>query len=691
MPDNLPAVPEDGAVEEMVFDGEVVDGEEDRALGLVTARAPARAVHPHPFAATAASHAALVAAGAVVLYRRRRQGRTLAHRMAAQLALQGEHDKAALLLRAADDERHRRHERRIGAVRVAADTAVLLARNIVPLLAGAAVLMLLGGMALGNPAALFDAARDMVRDARLILVWGLRVGAFAGPALAVTALHEAGRRAGDLAPSWAPAAKQDDGGKGLVVTADTIVLALRNIPVPQLARAFKDGWQPTFTLQPVRDGRGYESENSLPLGVTAEMIADRRPVLARNLHREEIETWPSAGRPGYLRLWVADPGAIGKAAPEYPLLHEGQADVFEGVPGGVLARGDGALIPVVGNNGVLGGMMGQGKSNAARVVMLGCATDPLCGLDVFVFANNGDFDAYEPRLATYRKGLDDEVIEQAVDRLQEAYRDVAEREQMLADIGAKKVTRAVAERYPDLRPRVSLFSECHELFGHPEYGELAGELAVKTAKRARKTGRVLWFDTQSSRKSAIPPALVELVSVNCCFAVKSWRSNDGFLGDGSFAAGIRATELRPGRDRGTSLVTGISDAQFELLKWYFVPVDDDTGYDAAAEVIARCMQAVAPGTPVASNSPPLAITVRDLLGDLAEATAHRSGKVRVSELPKLLHNLAPSWREYDGMTGVQLRERLFAEGVPTTNPGNVPTLDLGDLHAVIRQREGEVS
>ena len=80
------------------------------------------------------------------------------------------------------------------------------------------------------------------------------------------------------------------------------------------------------------------------------------------------------------------------------------------------------------------------------------------------------------------------MIEAAVDRLHELYADVGRREQMLADLGAKKVTRALAQQYPELRPHVSLFSECHELFGHPRYGELAGELAVKTTKRARKTG-----------------------------------------------------------------------------------------------------------------------------------------------------------------------------------------------------------
>lgn len=136
------------------------------------------------------------------------------------------------------------------------------------------------------------------------------------------------------------------------------------------------------------------------------------------------------------------------------------------------------------------------------------------------------------------------------------------------------------------------------------------------------------------------------MSVNCCFAVKSWRSNDGFLGDGSFAAGIRATELRPGRDRGTSLVTGISDSQFELLKWYFVEVDDDTGYDAAAEMIARAMKHVAPGTPVAGSAPALAMVVRDLLDD---------------------------------------------EHVRTTNTGNVRELDPADLHCALAERDRRMS
>jgi S-DNA-T family DNA segregation ATPase FtsK/SpoIIIE len=488
---------------------------------------------------------------------------------------------------------------------------------------------------------------------------------------------------------WMVASKADDDA-GLVVTADTIVLALQNIRIPELKKAFKEGWRPTMYLSPTRDGRGYSSVFSVPLGVTAGMIADQRPIFARNVHRAEVEVWPGDGEAtgvgpaGSVSVWIADPGVLGKAAPEYPLLHEGTADVFEGVPGGVAPRGDQIAIPGVSNNVVCGGQMGQGKSNALRVYALGWSLDPLAEIDVFVFANNGDFDAYRPRLAIYEKGVEDDTIAAAVARLHELYAEVARREQRLADLGAKKLTRQLAQAHRDLRPKLALFSECHELFGHPEHGALAADLATKTAKRARKTGIVLAFDTQSSRKEAIPPKLVELVSVNCCFYVKTWRSNDGFLGDGSFAAGIRATELRPGRDRGTSVITGVSDGQFELLKWYFVEVNDDTGYDAAKEVIERAVAMVAPGTRIEAPAIEPAAETRDLLADLAEVLG--GDRARLRDLVGLLRELAPSWAPYKRLTAGQLHKALDREGVATVNHSGTLHLAPEELRRVLAER-----
>jgi DNA segregation ATPase FtsK/SpoIIIE, S-DNA-T family len=691
--DSLPAVPDETAVAEAPIDGEIVEETPAAVRPVVNVVQVITVVVQHPVPRTAARHAGHIAAGAVVLWRRRRQGRTLAQRMARQAEMAGDHANALLWHQKEADERHRRHERRLAVAELVislARASPWIAACTLGAMAALGVLLAIATHSMAMAAWPFTTAARITADAVAVASVTWLAAVALGAAGFILLLHETGRRAGDLAPGWSAAAKTAAEDRGLVVTADTIVLALDNLPVTALKQARKSGWKPAFTTMPVRDGRGYSAVFSLPLGVTPEMIADQRPVLARNLHREEIEVWPSAGPPGFASLWVADRGAIAKAAPEYPLLHEGQADVFEGVPGGVIARGDDVLIPIVGNNGVLGGMMGQGKSNAGRVIFLGACLDPLAELDVFVFANNGDFDAYAPRLARYVKGTEDDAAAAAVDRLHELYEEVGRREGRLAELGAKKVTRGLAEAHPDMRPVVALFSECHELFGHPEYGDLAADLATKTIKRARKTAITLWFDTQSSRKEAIPPRLVELVSVNCCFAVKTWRSNDGFLGDGSFAAGIRATELRPGRDRGTSLVTGVSDAQFELVKWYFIPVDDDTGYDAAAEVIARAMGNLAPGTSVAGNSPLRAIEVRDLLTDLAAVT-EGPDRVRLADLPARLRKLAPSWLPYRGLDGVQLAPLLDREGVPWVKPKNVPQLDPAELDRVIARREDEVS
>ena len=291
------------------------------------------------------------------------------------------------------------------------------------------------------------------------------------------------------------AAKPGDENSGVIVTADTIVLALQNLPHATMRRAFKDGWKPVFHQQPVRDGQGYAAVFSLPLGVTAEMIADQRAVFARNVHRDEIEVWPSdagragAGPAGTVAVWIANRGVLGKAAPEYPLMHEGTADVFTGVPGGISPRGDALLIPVIGNNLVCGGLMGQGKSNACRVYMLGCALDSLAELDVFVFANNGDFDSFTPRLAVYCKGVEDDTIVAAVDRLHELYAEVARREARLAELSAKKVTRHLAQQHADLRPRVALFSECHELFG------------IRSTARWRRTSRPRQSNGRARRPS----------------------------------------------------------------------------------------------------------------------------------------------------------------------------------------------
>ena len=686
---NLPARREPAFLE-----GQVID-EPARTVPQQAARVIRTAVR-HDRARAAGRNAAYVGIGAAVITRRIWESRSTAryerHIRSAESA--GDHESAL----AWDTQRVKflkdRHTRRADL----AELPLKVARELPKIAAGVLGILIVIGVLLAIASRNAQEIAVPVKVTARIAGWAaiafsVSWGPFllALPWIVVLVLYLAGRAYANASlTAWSVAGKDDGEDPGIVITADTIVLALQHLPLPALKAAFKNDWQPVFHTMPVRDGRGYSAVFSVPLGVTPEMIADRNPVFARNLHRAQVECWPTnaerggVGPAGTVALWVADPGVLDKPAPEYPLLHEGTADVFAGVPVGVSPRGDAILLPVVGNNFVAGGLMGQGKSNACRLVFLGAALDPLPELIVHVFAYNGDFDSYRPRLARYVKGAEDEQIDAAMTTLHELYEEVGRREQMLADLGAKKVTRQLAERHPELRPKLALFSECHELFGDKDHGEEATDLAVKTIRRARKTAVWTGYDTQDARKDAIPPKLVGLVSVNVCFAVKTWRANDGFLGDGSFAAGIRATELRPGRDVGRSLITGVSDAQFEIMKWYFVEVDDDTGFDAAAEMIARSMAAVAPGTPVEGGRPVPAIETRDLLADLAEVLG--TERVKLRDAVGLLRGLAAAWGPYRNMTAKQLGEQLSAEGVRTVNSSGTPYLDPADLRRALTER-----
>lgn len=651
-------------------------GEEQRATGarafVRSAGIRGKRCAAHPATRFAARQGAYVAIGAKQSAKRWREARTTVRydRMLRLAEAAGNHEQMADW----EDKRARfvkeRHDRRMAMLaapyHVAKATVITGGVTVGGLLALGIAL----AIANKNIHEAFAPLMDLIRSIRFCVgvfeaVWSPAL--LASPWLALAALWHTGRSHAYTGNGWMRARKAD-AEIGTVVTADGIVKALQHLGIAALNAGFKEGWMPTFHTTPVKEGRGYRAIFDLPLGVFPDMVADQREKLARNLHRSAVEVWPTdakkanTGPAGYLDLWVADAGVLDKPAPEYPLLHSGTADVFEGVPGGVTPRGDLLLVPVYGNNFAVGGNMGQGKSNACRVVAAGCSLDPLAEIRVYVFAGNGDFDAFRPRLAVYERGATDEVAAAGLAGLMDLYAEVGRRENRLAELGAKKLTRAIAEKHSDLRPIVALFSECHELFGHEEYGKDAADYSVQTLRRARKTGITLGFDTQSSRKEAIPPKIVELVTVNACFSVKSWRSNDGFLGDGSFAAGIRATELRPGVDRGRSLITGVSENAFELLKWYFIEVNDDTGYDAAAEIIERAMAIVAAGTKTAESADAVVIERRDLLDDIAGVIGSQP-KMLTLDVVAGLKKLAPTY--YKKLSQAALSDGLKRAGAPT--------------------------
>ena len=334
--------------------------------------------------------------------------------------------------------------------------------------------------------------------------------------------------------------------------------ALAHLGISPLNKFFKDGGELTYTVPARKDGDGTFAQVRLPLGVTADMVAGQRPKLAANLGRSGLETWPTKGaEDGILDLWVADKGTLSGGAGPWPLLDEnaadsGRVDVFAGVPFGLSQRGLVVNAPLIGASWLIGGRPGQGKTSALRTLLLGAALDPTAELWVFVLGESPDFEPFRPRLTRYRMGMDDAVAEAACTALADLADEMEERGKTLgAQPGQPpKVSRRLADqRGLGLHPLVVAIDECHELFQHPKYGKRAAELAVRVVKRGRKYGVVLLFATQSPTKDSIPRELTRNVVCGVAFSVADHIANDGLLGSGRYAAGIRATELRTHTDR----------------------------------------------------------------------------------------------------------------------------------------------
>lgn len=459
------------------------------------------------------------------------------------------------------------------------------------------------------------------------------------PAVLWAAWREGRRRAEP--PRWVMADPPGGSDRDVIPDENAIFKALCNLNLPALNRKVKQGWRPRWVQGSAHDGRGWQSQLLLPEGVTVEMIVDRKDVLAHNLLRLPVEVWPTEPRdkPGVLDLWVADPGSLTKPVEPWPLLREGTADYFKGVPVGIDPRGRTVRGRLFQANWGVAGMMGSGKSTLIITTLLGAMLDPLVEIDVYCMAYNADYDPLAPRLRTLFKSDDPEQIPVVLDALKKLMSELSERGRVLSEVGEPKLTRKIAAADPRMRPRVVVIDECQELFVS-EHGEEAAELVEKIVAKARKYGVTLIFATPVPSADSLPRKVAKVLSNRAAFAIADHQGNDAILGTGKHKAGITATTLRPMTedgegnvdlgDIGTCMTVGFMPAD-SLMRCYYPRRGD--GVDEVTPVVKRALamrEGSTDTTPAIEKS-----TVADPLADIATVL----GQARRMPTQEVLHRL----------------------------------------------------
>jgi S-DNA-T family DNA segregation ATPase FtsK/SpoIIIE len=353
------------------------------------------------------------------------------------------------------------------------------------------------------------------------------------------------------------------GGRFIRLTAELTRAAL-----VAAGAGIRDGSQVTFNREIYRDGPGHTALVSLPSGVIATDVVDKREYLAAGFRLPLDQVWPDpvdGEHPGVLSIWVADKPVSAMRQPAWPLLDGGQTDYFAELPYGFDVRMRPVSWVLAERNSLFGGVPGSGKTLAARTVAAGAALDPLVMFLISELKGSGDLDAFEPLCpkGMYVSGADERSLHRTIAILEYLLQECETRGALIRGWVARgygvdnKLNRRIAEADPRLRPIVAVFDEIQELITHKELGKVAAAMLTSIIKRGRSLGLHVILSTQRIDKESIPKAISSNVVNRVALAVTSHIETDLILGTGAYSRGARPTAFRPGRDAGWGCVAGM--------------------------------------------------------------------------------------------------------------------------------------
>jgi DNA segregation ATPase FtsK/SpoIIIE, S-DNA-T family len=129
-------------------------------------------------------------------------------------------------------------------------------------------------------------------------------------------------------------------------------------------------------LYPVKPGRaGYHIDLTLPHGVTATSVMEKRRELSSVLQRVIGTVWPSVGErhEGHLVLFVFHLDMSRAQQRPWPLLKQGNVNVFRSAPMFTDQRGEWVELRLATTCGLIGAVLHMGKTFFQRELGLVCA------------------------------------------------------------------------------------------------------------------------------------------------------------------------------------------------------------------------------------------------------------------------------------------------------------------------------
>jgi S-DNA-T family DNA segregation ATPase FtsK/SpoIIIE len=432
--------------------------------------------------------------------------------------------------------------------------------------------------------------------------------------------------------------------------------------------AIKDAASIRFNKEIYRDGPGYTAEMSLPDGIIATDVIDRRDYLAAGFQLPVAQVWPEpvkGAHPGVLAIWVGDRPVDRMRAPKSPLLTCGKLDFFGQLPWGHDVRMRPVAWRLGGRNSLFGGMPNTGKTVAARNVALATAFDPLVRFAMSELKGSGDYDPLEPLCAEglYISGSDEGSKVRTLEMLRWLDDECDRRGPLIRKRAASglntenSLNRAIAEADESLFPLLAVLDEIQELITDPQHGKEAKALLTSLVKKGRFAGIHLMLGTQRIDKESVPRGISSNISNRLCLGVTSHVETDLVLGTGAYKRGARPTAFVPPADGDNPW------AGWGYLAGRDQPVQPDyIDVPTARTVVARARTLRGDVAPVDLRHDP----DRDVLADVVKVFAHtgRPG-LHWQKLAELLAAQMPAL--YAGITAETVSAMVRAEEVPSVD------------------------